>query len=178
MLAIGLLAGSSVGVSAQEAEEFPPLVYFSGVATGPPDRVVEPTVTEGELGWTMEGLELYDIPFEMSDPRISGSLSMLGQGAGGGPFGEDGFVNFDMKTFRIDNDGGSWEGEGVLLSVREGEEEVRVDMETMLLTGSGDYDGLYAYVFTDWLNDEPQIRGIITSLEPAAFPGPVPAPAE
>ena len=126
----------------------------------------------------MEGLELHGIPIEMSDPRISGNLSMHAQGAGGGPFGEDGFVNFDMKTFRIDNDGGSWEGEGVYLWVAEGEDEIAVDVETMLLTGSGDYDGLYAYVVTDWLNDEPKIRGIITSLEPAAFPEPVPAPSE
>ena len=87
-------------------------------------------------------------------------------------------MNFDMKTFRIDNDGGSWEGEGVYFWVAEAEDEIAVDVEAMLLTGTGDYDGLYAYVVADWLNDEPQICGIITSLEPAAFPAPVPALAE
>jgi hypothetical protein len=175
ILAVGLLAGSAVGVAAQD-EEFPPLVYFTGSADEP-GRFVEPEVTEGDLGWTMSGLEVHDIPFEMSDPRISGSLSGFGQGAGGGPFGEEGFVNFDAYTYRIDNEGGSWEGQGTYFWVAEGEDDEKVDMSTMLLTGSGDYEGLYAYVFTDWLN-EPNIRGIITSLEPAAFPEPVPAPAE
>jgi len=174
VLALGLVAGSAVGVTAQDGE-FPPLVYFTG-ELAEPGRVVEPEVTEGDLGWRMTGLELYDIPYEMSDPRISGTLSMFGQGAGGGPFGEDGFVNFDAKTFRIDNDGGSWVGEGVYFWVNDGEED-QVDIETMLLTGTGGYEGLYAYVLTDF-SDEPPIRGIITSLEPAAFPEPVPAPAE
>ena len=87
ILALSLLAGSAVGVTAQDEEEFPPLVYFTEVTTGEPGRVVEPTVIEGELGWTMEGLELHDIPLEMGDPRISGNLSMHGQGAGGGPLG-------------------------------------------------------------------------------------------
>ena len=60
--------------------------------------------------------------------------------------------------------------------VTDGENE-QVNMETMLLTGSGDYEVLYAYVFADWLN-EPNFQGIITSLEPAAFPEPIPTPAE
>jgi hypothetical protein len=110
ILTVGLLAGSAVGVAAQD-EEFPPLVYFTG-SVGDPGRFVEPEVTPGDLGWTMSGLEVYDLPFEVSDPRISGSLSGFGQGAGGGPFGEEGFVNFDAYTYRIDNEGGSWEGQG------------------------------------------------------------------
>lgn len=49
----------------------------------------------------------------------------------------------------------------------------------MLLTGTGDYDSRHAYLIIDWLGDPlPDVRGTITSVEPAAFPEPVPAPAE
>jgi hypothetical protein len=47
----------------------------------------------------------------------------------------------------------------------------------MLLTGTGEYEGKCAYIVADWL-DEPPVRGIITSLEPADFPDPVPPPVE
>jgi hypothetical protein len=174
VLALGLLSGPTTGVMAQD-DEYPPLVHFSGSA-GDPGRVVEPEVIEGDMGWLMRDLEVYDVPFEVSDPRISGSLSFFGQGNGGGPFGDEGFVNYDSYSMRIDNDGGASVGDGVFLWVTDGEAE-QVNMETMRLTGTGDYEGLYAYVFSDWLAD-PSIRGIITSLEPAPDPDPVPAPTE
>lgn len=88
--------------------------------------------------------EAYDIPFEMSAPRISANLSFFGQGPGGGPLGEEGFANFDSKTNRIDNDGGSWEGEGVYFWVNDGEGD-QVDIETVLLTGAWDYEGQGGY---------------------------------
>jgi hypothetical protein len=175
ILAAGLLAGSAVAVAAQD-EEYPPLVYFTG-SLGDPGRFVEPDVIAGDLGWKMRGLEVYDVPFEVSDPRLSGNLSGFGQGNGGGPFGDEGgFVNFDSYSMRIDNDGGAWVGDGGYFWVTDGE-EAQVDIYTMSFTGTGGYEGLWAYAFVDQQAD-PSIRGIITSLEPAPVPDPVPAPAE
>jgi len=50
-------------------------------------------------------------------------------------------------------------------------------MKTMRFTGTGGYEGLYASVYADWQEDPP-VRGSITSLEHAPYPDPVPAPTE
>ena len=85
-------------------------------------------------------------------------------------------MDYDSYATRIDNDGGAWEGVGTFFWVTENEEE-QVDMETMQFTGTDGYEGLYAYVYADWQEDPP-VRGIITSLEHAPYPDPVPAPTE
>ena len=43
----------------------------------------------------------------------------------------------------------------------------------MVLTGEGDYEGLVAYVFIDFANEEPELEAVILEVERAPFPEPV-----
>ena len=95
-----------------------------------------------------------------SDPRVSGTGTIVGNVDVYGMHGPQ------WGTFRIENEGGAWEGtwRGVIYGGT-------VDTGTAWLVGSGDYDGLtYYYIFGGNNSD------LVLETEGLIFPGEAPAP--
>jgi hypothetical protein len=164
ILAIGLLAGSAVGVAAQDEaadDESMRPALVSGFLSSPGRSQVE-----GEARTTQNGIvrDVWDeaINTEMNDPRLSGLLiiGMIRERF------DDVGTDLGWATVRIENDAGFWEGTSVDTSdrtTRSGEEVAYYE-----LVGGGAYEGLSAVLFQteppsgDWL-----LSGII-------FPGDLP----
>ena len=177
ILAIGLLAGSAVGVAAQdeeaEAEAASGSSYFTGTFTAAWPPVDEGTETMGSDGFSItRGMVLAEEAIETSDPRVSGSLSRV--------------LNFDVHTlaekekgpeflehfaeaWRLENEGGSWTGLGTGF-IHAGAVDEPTDLVTVLLTGEGGYEGLTAYVFVDATQDPIAVEGGVFTGE--AVPAP------
>ena len=172
-LALGLLGGSTLAVAAQDAavDAMAP-AYFTGDFDGGPDQVIPGEETPTPNGMRMEGTQFLRIPFEVSDPRIAGTLSVAANGAGA-PL-PTGFSSLESRSWTITNDGGSWTGLGTNVYTEVDGGQTAMDLETMVLEGAGDYAGLYAYVVTDWLAESPQVKGVIYAQEPAPHPEPLP----
>jgi hypothetical protein len=95
-----------------------------------------------------------------SDPRVSGTGTIVGNTD---VYGMDGP---QWGTFRIENDGGAWEGtyRGVIYGGS-------LDSGTAWMVGSGDYEGLtYFYTFGGNNTD------LVLETEGLIFPGEAPAP--
>jgi hypothetical protein len=166
IVAIAMLAGTSIGAAAQDGAEDPTApAYFTGTS-GEPAQVVEGEVTETETGNSMTGFQFLGIPFEATDPRISGTLDIAANGSGQGV--PEGFARLESRTYRIVNDAGSWSGTGSNLFALQ-RDEPAIDVETFLLSGEGAYEGLSAYIVIDFMG-EPLVRGVILSQELATFP--------
>ncbi len=107
ILAIGLLAGSTVGVAAQDeqAADLSTPVYFTWTA-GEPASVNEGTFDEsaGEL----RGVVLEGIPIEASDARVSGLAYAAANG--NQEVGTDSLAILESRSYRIVNDDGAWTG--------------------------------------------------------------------
>ena len=174
ILALGLLAGSAVGVAAQDEAEVPTgASYFTGTI-GASDVTGEPTeaVVDGVL--EVRGL-MREGPIEATDPRLTGSLSRV--------------LDFDVHSVgdledvvlfsaphRIENDAGSWSGTGtgVIHAGADLSAEEELDFYTVVLTGEGAYEGLSAFLLADFA---PEVGA---DIKGAVFPGemPEPLPAE
>lgn len=77
---------------------------------------------------------------EADDPRLAGVAGLIANGdvhlVEGAPN-----VEVEVDTVRVVNDRGAWEGSGTTVS-----EQGVVGPQSILLHGSGDYDGLTAYI--------------------------------
>jgi hypothetical protein len=117
-----------------------------------------------------------DVPIEMSDSRLSGTLSEI-HTVVFHPVAGDDRISLLTGEYRIENEGGSWEGAQVGLQRdsdafqdRAGETTTEVTVtDTGVLVGSGDYEGLTAYLVFDW--PPPPETATITG---AIFPGELP----
>ncbi len=119
----------------------------------------------------MRGLVIIDIPVEFGDVRLSGLMTIAANGAG--QEYADGFATLESRTYRIVNEDGAWAGSGdYILAVVEGSSPLIIQ-ESMVLTGEGDYEGLVAYVFIDFANQEPELEAVILEVERAPLPEPV-----
>jgi hypothetical protein len=143
ILALGLLAGSAVGVAAQDEEattepNTPAIVSGSMLGVGEPTQEPVDTVVDGVTqgrGSVIEGERI-----EADDPRLTGSATTS--------------VNGDVRSvgdsvafllsisMRIENDEGSWSGLCDSLLIADG----RPDPFACLFSGEGAYDGLSAYL--------------------------------
>jgi hypothetical protein len=141
ILAIGLLAGSAVGVAAQD-EEADPMApsAFSGDASGdePPEFYTDPET----------GLEVVVIPtFNMADPRASGTWTEVEDGADV----EDGGLNYGagVSSVRLANDGGAWIGTKRSIGSNDGEGEGSQGSRGVFteLVGEGGYEGLSLFMY-------------------------------
>ena len=103
ILALGLLAGSAVGVAAQDEEADPmrPAVFKTDFRGG---DYLEGTVTETEQGQSLRGASLVDARFEAGDARASGRLDFVQNEE------RVGRVGVLRTEVRIVNDAGSWTG--------------------------------------------------------------------
>jgi len=175
ILAIGLLAGSAVGVAAQDeeaaAEPSTPAKVTGTIDAEASDLVQEPTetVVDGTLE-VRDGVFAGD-RFEMDDPRLTGTANVA--------FNVDvhkasDFIDIGSQTLamRIENEAGSWSGQGT--SGFHGgatiPEDEAFQLDTWLLTGADAYEGLSAYLVVDGTEDPPTVEGVIFAGELPPFP--------
>ena len=104
-MAIGLLAGSAVGVAAQDDEAAAPVEFTAKLAFGPSVRSETSTVGDGVTTHS-GGAWRAGVITQASDPRLQGTTYMAANSndysAAGGPI----VWNY---AFRIVNDGGAWQ---------------------------------------------------------------------
>jgi hypothetical protein len=149
ILAIGLLAGSAVGVAAQEEEAEPSTpAYVTWEVTGDPTSVEDGAFDE-ELG-QMRGLVVYGAPVEASDPRLSGLYNYVVNGNGQKLSTPD-YALVESRSWRMENDGGAWTGTTTWVEVGPGTEgPPAMAAEAGILIGEGGYEGLIAIMHGDY----------------------------
>jgi hypothetical protein len=169
-IAIGLLAGSAVGVTAQdeEADVAEPVPFTVRFMPSNSVRAAQYSVDRGvrkELGncWA-------PVIADPSDPRLAGTLTFCGDNHSYAPMG-DTSTGMWSSTYRIENDEGAWQGSiaGAEWKDPESGDMIETD-EGLILVGEGDYEGLYAAMtFPGSWSD---IRGLIFEGAPPAAPVP------
>jgi hypothetical protein len=170
-IVVGVVAGSAIAVTAQDASSGAAFVTGTvGASTviGEPASTIAGGV-ENVRGLVREG------PIEMSDSRLTGLLVRV-LNFTVHPTGSEGAALLQTDLWRIENDGGSWSGPSTAFSgLGELPSEVTADLETVVLTGEGEYDGLSAYLVADWTPETgADVQGAIFTGEmppvPEGFP--------
>ena len=175
ILALGLLAGSAVGVAAQEEEaatEAGTPAKVAGTINGEAGEVVqEPTETVADGVLEVRGGIVEGDRFEMDDPRVTGTVTLA--------FNVDVHKESDFVdvvtgalALRLENEAGSWSGQGTGASHGGGgiPQEEALNLDTWVLTGAGEYEGLTAYLFVDPTEDPPAVEGVIVAGDMPPFP--------
>ena len=164
ILALGLLAGSTVGVAAQDEEAASGATSFTGTALGG-DPIVETTATDLGNGLIAVDGYTYRNTWEASDERITGDvIGVVNQVVDPGTSETGGLPDIIMSlAIELTNDGGSWLGEGTGF----GSTDLDFVKEMYTLVGQGGYEGLTAYVIAETTGREPALSGIIF---PSAMP--------
>jgi hypothetical protein len=166
-IAIGLLAGSAVSVSAQdeEADSMAPSA-FSGNWDNVGDAAIIPDPDTG--------LERWEWAVVAADPRASGTWTQVEDFARVEVDGLD--YEALGSSLRLANDGGAWVGmTRTVMSVDpNGEGTVGAFME---LTGEGGYEGLSLFVFdtAGVAGEEPVSNAFIVPTEMVPVMPPAPA---
>jgi hypothetical protein len=174
ILALGLLAGSAVGVAAQdeEAAEASTPAYVTYEVTDDAMNVIDGDFDE--MAGEMRGLVFQGVPVEASDPRLSGlwyfAINGNGQNLGTGDYGI-----LESRSYRMENDGGAWSGTTTYADTIDPSTDAPAAFEAGILIGEGGYDGLIAYVQADYRDGQ---RGDAVILEVAVPPVPELPPAE
>ena len=172
ILALGLLAGAAVGVAAQDEEA----AMFSGTYEGTWPPVDEGTVTFGD-GYEAYYDELFAESIETTDARLTGSVLKAQNTHAHKVSGRDETVAPRSLTWRIENEGGAWTGQGYELHWW-GDDAPAMAFEegpsvtAFMLTGEGDYEGLSAYLEVDWSTWTEE--GSLPAVRGAVFPGEAP----
>ena len=150
--ALTLALSSTVAVVAQDDPSAP--ASFVGWVL---DETHVDGGTEEDLGSILQRRDLaYSYRFEAADARMSGDGQWLGNG---NRYRAEPLFELQTSTWIITNDGGTWEGSGHgLRGTGVG------DSSTALLTGTGDYEGMSAYLVIEWALGGGSMRGAI-------FPG-------
>lgn len=172
-LVIGSMAGSTVVAAAHgdDDHEAAAATYATGTLTWPPAEIVRPDVTDLPDGNDERGLQLLDLPVEFTDPRLSGLLTVFGNGATR-EFA-DGRAWIESRTHRIVNDDGAWAGSGQLVRAFSDELGDLFDQESMFLVGEGAYEDLIAYVFVDGFDADAPLKALILEADQPPLPEPV-----
>ena len=170
ILAIALLAGSAVGVAAQDeeaaAEPSTPAKVAGTLIQETGDLVQEPTETVVDDVLEVRGVIAEGDRFEMDDPRVTGTVTVA---VNVDVHKESDFV--DIAAFslalRLENEAGSWSGQGT--GINHGgsgiPQEEALNLDTWVLTGAGEYEGLTAYLIVDGTEDTATIEGVIFAGE-------------
>jgi len=176
LLTLSLVVAAPMAVMAQDATELAPEVtYSTGSIAGEIVGFVEPQEESPAEGLRqMSGWSIVGVPIEMDDPRVSGQLTVVAN-VTGQDF-ENGFANIETRTYRLENDGGVWTGAGTsALAVTE--DEALLDMESAVLVGEGEYDGLMAFLFAEFADGNRSFEAVVIEGTPAPAPAPVAATA-
>ncbi len=157
-------------VPGAEVDAEPAAAYFTGEVTSGP-AVQGSLDEEDDVFLIRDEMGLADT-IETSDPRVSGTLSWVTN--------LDWHVVSDTEgvlpvtnAWRIENDGGTWSGQGTGLSHQT---DGGLTVQTAVLTGEGGYDGLTAFVVFQRTDDEPfAVTGAVFPREMPPFPEAPPA---
>jgi hypothetical protein len=163
ILSIGLLAGSAVGVAAQDEEAAEPSTPTMVMGTIDDDAAVR------RAG---EGIVIEGIRFEMDDPRLTGTATLATNVTTdeGSSFRQTWVLG---QALRLENEGGWWSGQGTGVEHTGGSANPEVALlhaTWPLLTGAGDYEGLSAYLIVDQSQNPPTVEGVIYAGEPPSLP--------
>jgi hypothetical protein len=152
------LALGGVPVAAQEAPEPTVGVHISGTETIHLPVEIESQTQVGDVT-QMRGVHATATE-RIDDPRLSGTATIDGN------VDVYGHESVQWGTFRIENDGGAWEGpyRGVIYNGTQ-------ESATVWLAGSGDYAGLTCYWYMSGDNAD-----LVLEIEGLVFPGEAPAP--
>jgi S-formylglutathione hydrolase FrmB len=170
-VALGLLAGTAVWVTAQEedvAANPDPLgdAWVTGTVSGGTGGQVESSEVTGQEGLTPSRFHWQDMRIVMSDPRLSGVISAIyDQDVHTGVAGDLSTFTVGSGTYRIENEAGSWEGPNLFLNG--GSSGTATVSDTGIIVGSGAYEGLSAFLVFDFTQVPASVVGAI-------FPGEVP----
>ena len=152
ILALGLLAGSAVGVAAQDDTQATASV--TGTFTTPQGAAA------GTDAWEDGALRTRDLRFtstwDASDPRLSGAVSVR---VNRDRYERQGMEVGSARTV-IENDDGRWIGAGTWL----GGEDLGETM-TLVMQGAGGHEGLTAYMVMDLVSQ---------TFAASIFPGDMP----
>jgi hypothetical protein len=160
ILALGLLAGSAVGVAAQDEEAAAEVTSFTGTLNFV-DVLRESTDTELPNGLTESvGFTVLN-SLESSDPRFSGDhVVVVNTVADPDTFGA-GRPDWLLETSHVvTNDGGSWHGEGSAFDSTDLDLDIPM---VVTFVGQDGYEGLTAYAVIE----DPTMSGVIF---PTAMP--------
>ena len=167
ILAVGLLAGSAVGVAAQDEEAAAEVASFTGSIRGGEGLDVETTETVFPNGFTAVDGFTWRNNWESSDERLTGDVT----GVTNWVVGPDGFDAWgtggqpdiiNAQVIELTNDGGSWLGEGMAF----GSTDLDISRDMYTLVGQGGYEGLTAFVIIEQ-PPAPTFSGVIF---PATMP--------
>ena len=172
ILVLGLLAGSAVGVGAQDEEAAAGATSFTGTGFGGDPIEVETTETDLGNGFIAVDGFTYRNTWEASDERLAGNVTGVVNQVLDPGTAVPGQLPDIMTSMAIElaNDGGSWLGEGRGFAST----DLGVVKEMYTLVGQGGYKGLTAYAIVESTGPETTLSGIIF---PTAMPE-VPEPYE
>lgn len=179
ILALGLLAGSAAGVLAQDDETTTDAPVGPSFFTGELISEFEPTVfgSNTEVNGRLEGRGVLfeGDAIEVSDPRVSGSLTRAGNANVHEGIGDSVVISFQADAWRIENEAGTWSGQGTGL-LRSGPDgpggEDAVEISTVVLTGEGGYEGHTLYLIVDWTAEQaPAVEGAVFVGDAPPMPG-------
>lgn len=176
ILAIGLLAGSTVGVAAQDeaaaAEPITPVQVTGAIELGgSADYGIVDVTWDDERGVEERRGGYWDDPIETDEPRLSGQLrSVLNMDTFGGPvLGGDGSV-VTARTELV-NDEGTWTG--TLRGYSYPHSSAGFPQRDLIwhieLTGTGTYEGLSALLYAHG-----PISTLSLEVDGFVFPGVLP----
>jgi hypothetical protein len=173
-LTIALLTGSAIAVSAQDDAADVDLTTTTFV-TGTLGELEQTEGVFSEEGNVSQGRGYsWAGPIETDDPRLTGLVTIVSNGAIRLDDGAYGQVDLRSSEYRIENDDGAWAGPATAFSypldggVRE---SGQISQDTVVLTGEGSYDGLTAYLVIDY-------TVVPATLEGTAFAGEMPPAPE
>jgi hypothetical protein len=172
-IAIGLLAGSAVGVAAQgeaapETEPVP-ATWVTGTI------IPSPTCTDASFevdGAVRRGRGASCTPqtWETSDPRLDGETAALWN-VDIYDVGDAGATSVATFGYDVRNEAGGWECRSNILAHGRGQFPAGLTGETAMCVGDGGYDGLSSILVIDGPDGFNSIVGLI-------FPGDAPPPPE
>jgi hypothetical protein len=169
-IAIGLLAGSAVGVAAQEPETEAPTEFTATWAHnfGPPG--VRPNVPEGFDPVRGRGYANHPRIIETSgDPRFEGEVTLV---VNHDTYLSDGALRVFHRAFSVENDEGTWRG--VPYPTLQFSDASGSGVATQLFIGEEAYAGSYALaeIQSDPAAEVWTLRGVIFEGEPPPAPEP------
>lgn len=169
LITTGLLAASMVGVAAQdETDGAVPVPFTVRFIPSSQVRAGQDTTEDGVTKAT--GSCWAPIIADPSDPRLAGRLVWCWDEYEYG-YGSDEDPSVGSGTYRIENDGGAWQGshhEVFWVDTASGEEMDAGNV--VILVGEGEYEGFYAAM--TFLPDWSDMRGVIFEGSPPDAPVP------
>jgi hypothetical protein len=174
-IALGLLAGSAVGVTAQEGDATSVPVEFTGhIACGPEVRHGTDTSETLQVGdeqvrtSSSHGYAWRPVATAMSDPRLQGTY--YGSFEWDEYRGAAGTTRIGAGTWRIENEEGAWQGSHTSAYLADSPDA----SASAVLIGEGAYEGLIALweEVGHWDACSWDVRGLILEGDPPAVPEP------